>query len=147
MGLSKNSKVVITMAVVMEEDEFNHVLRILGTNVEGKEKTPYALTKIRGIGRRFSFQICKAADVDVNKRAGELTKEEVEEILKVIEDPGKFKIPQWFMNRKRDLVTGETKQMLSNPLDMCLREDLNRLKKNKISSWYSSLLGINCTWT
>ena len=117
--------------VVMEENEFNHVLRILGTNVEGREKTPYALTKIRGIGRRFAFQVCKAADVDVNKRAGELTKDEVAEILKVINDPSGYKIPDWFLNRKRDFTTGETKHVLSNPLDMILRDDLNRLKKIK----------------
>eukprot|EP01115_Flamella_aegyptia_P003013 TRINITY_DN146_c0_g2_i1.p1 TRINITY_DN146_c0_g2~~TRINITY_DN146_c0_g2_i1.p1 ORF type:complete len:153 (-),score=38.16 TRINITY_DN146_c0_g2_i1:160-618(-) len=119
------------MAVVMEEKEFNHVLRILGTNVEGRQKAPYALTKIRGIGRRYAFQVCKSADIDVNKRAGELTKDEVGRLMEVINDPNEFKIPKWFMNRKRDLVTGETKQVFSNPLDMVLREDLNRLKKIK----------------
>ena len=37
----------------------------------------FALTAIKGVGRRFSNIVCKKADVDLNKRAGELTEEEV----------------------------------------------------------------------
>jgi ribosomal protein S13 len=48
-------------------------LRLLNTNVDGKQKVVYALTKIKGVGRRYSNLVCKKADVDLNKRAGELT--------------------------------------------------------------------------
>ena len=30
----------------------------------------YALTKIKGVGRRYSNLVCKKADVDLNKRYG-----------------------------------------------------------------------------
>ena len=30
----------------------------------------YALTKIKGVGRRYSNLVCKKADVDLNKRFG-----------------------------------------------------------------------------
>ena len=36
--------------------------------MNGKEKTNIALTKIRGVGRRFATLCCKKADVDLNKR-------------------------------------------------------------------------------
>jgi ribosomal protein S13 len=32
----------------------------------------YALTKIKGVGRRYSNLVCKKADVDLNKRYGYL---------------------------------------------------------------------------
>lgn len=36
----------------------------------------YALTEIKGVGRRYSNLVCKKADVDLNKRYGyELGKE------------------------------------------------------------------------
>ena len=38
------------------------------TQVDGKEKVMYALTKIKGVGRRYSNLVCKKADVDLNKR-------------------------------------------------------------------------------
>jgi hypothetical protein len=34
----------------------------------GKQKVMYALTKIKGVGRRYSNLVCKKADVDLNKR-------------------------------------------------------------------------------
>ncbi len=35
---------------------------------QGKQKVMYALTKIKGVGRRYSNLVCKKADVDLNKR-------------------------------------------------------------------------------
>jgi hypothetical protein len=45
-----------------------HILRLLNTNVDGKRKVMYALTEIKGVGRRYSNIVCKKADVDLNKR-------------------------------------------------------------------------------
>ena len=52
----------------MADDAFQHILRVLNTNVDGKQKIMFALTAIRGIGRRFSNICCKKAEVDMNKR-------------------------------------------------------------------------------
>ena len=52
----------------MGSDNFTHILRVLNTNVDGKQKIMYALTAIRGLGRRFSNICCKKAEVDLNKR-------------------------------------------------------------------------------
>jgi hypothetical protein len=49
-------------------DEFQHILRVLNTNVDGKQKVMYAMTAIRGLGRRFSNLVCKKAEVDMKKR-------------------------------------------------------------------------------
>lgn len=59
------------MGSLIAGQEFQHILRLLNTNVDGKEKIMYALTAIRGIGRRFSNLVCKKAEVDLKKRAGE----------------------------------------------------------------------------
>ena len=56
-------------ALILEEGAFNHVLRIANTNVAGYHKIAYALTAVKGLGRRFSHQVCKAADIDTKKRS------------------------------------------------------------------------------
>ena len=118
----------------------------------------YALTKIKGVGRRYSNLVCKKADVDLNKRyvshnalyalllqffskvektaltifpysAGEITSEELERIVTIIQNPTQYKIPAWFLNRQRDIVDGKDSQVLANAMDNKLREDLERLKK------------------
>lgn len=55
---------------LIADDAFQHILRVLNTNVDGKQKIMFALTAIRGIGRRFSNIACKKAEVDMAKRWG-----------------------------------------------------------------------------
>ncbi|KAK6506277.1 ribosomal 40S subunit protein S18B [Arthrobotrys conoides] len=112
-----------------EKSNFQYILRLLNTNVDGKQKVMYAMTKIGGVGRRYSNLVCKKADIDLSKRAGELTTEELERIITIIQDPTAYKIPTWFLNRQRDIVDGKNSQILANGLQSKLRDDLERLKK------------------
>lgn len=50
-------------------------------------------------------------------RAGELNPDELERIVTIIQNPTQFKIPNWFMNRQKDIVDGKYGQLLSNQLD------------------------------
>lgn len=50
-------------------------------------------SKIKGVGRRYSNLVCKKADVDLKKRAGELTSEELERLVTIIQNPTAYKIP------------------------------------------------------
>lgn len=56
------------MALIMNESNFQHILRVLNTNLDGKVKVMFALTSIKGVGRRFSNICCKKAEVDLSKR-------------------------------------------------------------------------------
>ncbi|CAG8544580.1 466_t:CDS:2 [Diversispora eburnea] len=89
----------------------------------------FALTAIKGVGRRYANLVCKKADVDLRKRAGELSTEELERIVTIIQNPTQYKIPLWFLNRQKDINDGKYTQVLANSLESKLREDLERLKK------------------
>jgi len=119
---------VAKMSLVIP-DKFQHILRVMNTNIDGRRKVMFALTAIKGIGRRFSNIVCKKADVDLNKRAGELSEEEVEKLVTIISNPRQYKIPDWFLNRQKDIKDGKFSQVTSNALENKLREDLERLKK------------------
>ena len=64
-----------------------------------------------------------------SRRAGELTQEEVERLVTIIQNPRQFKVPDWMLNRKKDVKDGKFSQAVSNTLDMKLRDDLERMKK------------------
>ncbi|XP_058944596.1 small ribosomal subunit protein uS13 [Pocillopora verrucosa] len=89
----------------------------------------FALTSIKGVGRRYANLVCKKADVDMNKRAGELTDDEVERVVTIMQNPRQYKIPDWFLNRQKDIRDGKYSQILANNLESKLRDDLERLKK------------------
>ncbi|XP_074616230.1 small ribosomal subunit protein uS13 isoform X2 [Acropora palmata] len=115
-------------ALVIPE-KFQHILRVLNTNIDGKQKIMFALTNIKGVGRRYANIVCKKADIDMNKRAGELTDDEVDRVVTIMQNPRQYKIPDWFLNRQKDIRDGKYSQLLSNNLESKLREDLERLKK------------------
>lgn len=58
--------------------------RIAGIDLPKNKKIVYALPLIYGIGRSNSWDICKAANVDPNKKVGDLTADEVAAIRSVI---------------------------------------------------------------
>merc|ERR1712105_94872 len=122
--LKKSAK----MSLVVPE-KFQHILRVMNTNIDGRRKIMFAMTSIKGCGRRFSNIVCKKADVDMTKRAGELSEEEVERIVTIMNNPRQYKIPDWFLNRQKDIKDGKFSQVLANGLDNKMREDLERLKK------------------
>merc|ERR1712071_87155 len=61
-----------TMSFVNPED-FQHILRVQNTNIDGNIKVTHALTAIRGMGRRFTDVVLKKAEIDRSKRAGQLS--------------------------------------------------------------------------
>ena len=111
--------------------DFTHIHRIQNTNVKGKDKVMFALTSIKGVGRRFSNIVLKLAEIDLEKRAGELTEAEVELINKIFANPTDWGVPKWFLNRQSDPREGTASQLIANQVDQKLREDLERLKKVK----------------
>ncbi|CAO3613696.1 unnamed protein product [Mucor hiemalis] len=101
--------------VVPERNHFQHIIRLLNTNVDGRVKIQIALTSVKGVGRRFSNIACKKADIDLNKRAGELSSEELERIVTILQNPAQYKFLLGSLTDKRILLM--------------YRDDLERLKK------------------
>jgi ribosomal protein S13 len=60
----------------------------------------FAITSIKGIGRRLANVACKKAEVDLAKRAGELSASELESLMVVVSNPRQFRVPDWFLNRR-----------------------------------------------
>ncbi|KAF6365239.1 ribosomal protein S18 [Rhinolophus ferrumequinum] len=143
------------MSLVIPE-KFQHILRVLNTNIDGRRKIAFAITAIKGVGRRYAHVVLRKADIDLTKRAGELTEDEVgqgkgggglglpprgpsgsdpcpacqvERVITIMQNPRQYKIPDWFLNRQKDVKDGKYSQVLANGLDNKLREDLERLKK------------------
>ncbi len=60
-------------------------MRIVGINIPDNKRIEIALTYVYGVGRHLSNKILKEAKVDINKRAKDLTAEEVNRLKNVIE--------------------------------------------------------------
>ena len=124
------------------EKDFKFILRIFNSNIDGKQKIPYALRKIKGIGRRFAKVVTIKAGLDPNRRAGELTEEEIEKIVDVVNKPLDYDLPKWILNRKKDVKDGTYTQQVANGWDTKIREDLERMKKMKLHKGLRHYFGL-----
>ncbi|XP_038952408.1 small ribosomal subunit protein uS13-like [Rattus norvegicus] len=116
------------MSLVISE-KFQHILPVLNTNIDGQRKIAFAITAVKGVGRRYAHVVLRKADIDLTKRATQLTEVEAERVITIMQNPRQYKTPDWFLSRQKDVKGGKYSQVLANGLDNKLCEDLELLKE------------------
>jgi small subunit ribosomal protein S13 len=122
--------------------EFRHILRITGTDVQGTLKTIYALAEIKGISLSLSNAILKKAGVNPDVRVGFLTESDVAKIEEIIEDPAKYNIPNWLLNRRKDAETGKDTHLISADLVLRTKMDIDHAKEMRSWRGYRHAYGL-----
>ncbi|EPR79099.1 40S ribosomal protein S18 [Spraguea lophii 42_110] len=118
------------------------MIRMFNTNIDGKKQIIKALTTIRGIGDRLSLAILRRAKIPTDKRAGELTEDELNEINEVILNPQKYDIPEWMLNHQNDPIDGTTKHLIGNQIEGTIRLWNERGKKIGLVRAFRTSLGL-----
>ena len=113
--------------------EFQHIIRIAGTDLEGTQPVAYALANINGIGIRLAIAIIKKAGINSETRLGFLSDAEVKKIEDILEKPTKYGIPEWFLNRRKDSETGTDLHLIGSDLELQTKTDIEQMKN--IKSW------------
>jgi len=108
------------------QKDSGRVVRILSKDIEGKTKLYPGLTKIKGISWSFSNAVCKVLGIDKNKKIGDLTPEEIKKIEIFVKNP---EVPNYLVNRRKDLDTGEDKHLQGTDLELRKDFDIKRLKQ------------------
>jgi small subunit ribosomal protein S13 len=113
--------------------EFRHLVRIRGKDLDGKKKLVSALADLKGVGLNFAHSIIVSQGLDPKVRLGTLGESQIREVERVLQDSSALKVPQWALNRKRDPESGETKQLVGTDLDIANKNDVER--ERNIQSW------------
>jgi|TARA_Y100000310_G_scaffold230592_1_gene233049 small subunit ribosomal protein S13 len=114
-----------------KKQEVKHFVRIANTDLDGFKPIGHALNKIKGVSFMFSNLICKIAKVDLKKKSGLLTDEEVKKLEDVVTNPVKNGAPKWMLNRRFDPEDGEDKHLLTVNLKYIQDNDIKMMKKMK----------------
>jgi len=91
------------------------------------------LTQIRGVGYMFANKILSVLKINNNQRFGHLSPEQVNSIESIIKNPSASNFPSWFLNRRKDVETGEDKHLLTSDIAFTVRNDIEREKTS--GSW------------
>lgn len=117
----------------MSEQEYRHIVRIAGHDINGQENLIQGLTRIKGVGIRLAKVLLNRLELDPYSRLGYITDETIAKIEEILKDPVSFKIPHWYVNRPRDRHTGKMVHLIGSDLEFIHRGDIDRLKR--IRAW------------
>ncbi|MEM5834933.1 MAG: 30S ribosomal protein S13 [Candidatus Aenigmatarchaeota archaeon] len=127
---------------VLKPKKAKAIVRVAGTDLEGEKQAWIALKKIKGIGFTMSRAICKAAGIDPKIKLKDLDEKQIEKIEEVIKDPGKFGIPPFLFNRRKDLETGKDLHLTSSELEIAKKLDIQRMIDLKTYKGIRHMLGL-----
>lgn len=112
---------------------FRPLLRVRNTSIDGNKKIVSSLSGIKGVGRRFAQAVLRVAGMDEDMRAGNLSDKDITKLETIIQNPLQYGIPNWMVNRQKDLRTGDDLHISGTDVDLLLKMDVDRMKRTR--SW------------
>ncbi len=111
-----------------KEEMEEMIIRILSTDIPGDKNVYAGLTRIKGISWSFSNAVCKTLGIDKKKKIKDLSEQEIEKLTEFIKNP---KLPEFILNRRRDLDSGTDKHLIGTDYDLRKEFDIKRMKEIK----------------
>jgi len=113
--------------------EFNYIVRLHGSNLDGTKLIPYALCDLKGVGIRVSRTVVKKLGLDPSLRLGTISDADVRRLEEMLDNPTSGGIPAWMFNRRKDSQTGKDLHILGSDLTLREREDIDIMRETR--SW------------
>jgi small subunit ribosomal protein S13 len=110
-----------------EDEDFNFIVRIANSDIDGQKRTVIGLQSIKGVGKRVAEIVAKRAQVDPAVKIGALPDEKVAELEQLVTKYVEY-APEWAINRQNDYESGSDMHLLGNDLDIIQKDDINRMK-------------------
>jgi small subunit ribosomal protein S13 len=112
---------------IPDNPNFRYIVRMAGSDLDGRRPTALALTGVRGVGLRIAEVACRIAQVDAAEMIGnvpEPTVDQLESVLLALPE----KLPVWMLNHPSDYATGVARHLVSGDLETARRDDINQMK-------------------
>jgi small subunit ribosomal protein S13 len=103
-----------------------------------------ALKEIKGVGMVLAHAVCRATNINTEKRVGDLTDSEISKLEDAVKMPLTYGIPTWMLNRRRDPETGEDNHLLTNDLAFAKEQDIKLLRRIKCYRGVRHAVGLPC---
>jgi small subunit ribosomal protein S13 len=118
------------------------MIRIVGNDIPGEKKMIVGLTQIKGVGYMFANTILSILKINPDQRIGYLSPEQIQSIESIIKNPSTSNFPSWFLNRRKDVETGEDKHLITSDIAFTIRNDIEREKTNGSWRGYRHMFGL-----
>ncbi|MBN2127052.1 MAG: 30S ribosomal protein S13 [Candidatus Diapherotrites archaeon] len=135
----KEKKAVVKKPMLAKRKDIGadarYIVRIVNKDLDGTKTIKMALTDMKGIGIRTADMLAKVFEKETGIKKEEYLGKIPEDKDKVLEEivlnPAKYGLPEWTLNRRNDVETGESKHLVMGDLDFTKRNDYQRLSEVK----------------
>lgn len=128
--------------------EFQGIVRVAGRDIKGELTVARALSQIKGIGislsQALSMIITEKLNIPENKKIGEFSHEEIKKVEEIIDNPEKYKLPNWILNRRKRSEEGTDTHLVSAERDFQISQDISMEKKIKSYRGIRHMFGYKC---
>ena len=123
-------------------EEYKHIVRLLGKDLDGSKKVGYALTRIKGVNLRLAGAIMKKVDIQQDKRVGFLSDIEVKRLEEALNNFEANNLPGWLLNRRKAPETGKDTHLTTSDLELQVKQDIDALTSMKSWRGYRHAYGL-----
>ena len=112
---------------IPDNPNFRYIVRVAGSDLDGRRAVALALTGVRGVGLRIAEVACRFASVDAHEMIGNLPEATVDGIETTLGHLTEH-LPPWMVNHPSDRGTGEIRHFIGPELETARRDDVNQMK-------------------
>ncbi len=106
------------------------IIRMAGRDIKGSYNIVGALMQIKGIGYNMAHALALTAErqhgITANTKIGTLNEEQMAKIELLMKDPLKAGVPEYMLNRRKDVDTGITTHFVGTDLIVSVKQDIDR---------------------
>ncbi|HZW58125.1 MAG TPA: 30S ribosomal protein S13 [Nitrososphaerales archaeon] len=113
--------------------EFRHIVRIAGRDLDGTKKLVPAISEIKGVGDSYANALTASLKLDNRMRLGQLSDRQLQQIESALRDGSSLNLPPWLVNRRKDVDSGSNLHRIGSDLDFMIKNDIDREKN--VLSW------------
>ncbi|MGI0132163.1 MAG: 30S ribosomal protein S13, partial [Thermoplasmata archaeon] len=112
---------------IPDNPNFRYIVRVAGSDLDGRRPVALALTGVRGVGLRIAEVACRFSSVDAREMIGNLPEATVEGLETTLGHITE-RLPPWMVNHPSDRTTGEIRHFIGPDLETARRDDLNQMR-------------------
>jgi len=109
------------------------IIRVAGRDLNGYQTLVSALSKLRGVNYNLAMAVLNNIKIDPNIRLGKLSDQQLQLIEKSLRNAQSLGLPNWMLNRRKDLESGIDRHLLESELELQIKQDIEREKG--LNSW------------
>src|SRR5271157_1386568 len=113
--------------------EFRHIVRVAGRDLDGTKKIVPAISEIKGVGNSYANALASNLKIDHRMRLGQLSDKQLQQIEISLKDSSGANLPPWLLNRRKDVDSGTNIHRIGSDLDFMIKGDIDREKN--VLSW------------